>query len=243
MRQPAQRCGAPDTTARLVAPRTADGTVLAAAEVGRGPRGVLLVPELGASALCGWWQYAAYLAAQGFHVLLFDQRCTGDSGCPAGTSGPDALIQDVVAATRTLHVDGAGRIVLVGASRGAAEVIVAGARAAAGDRALSAVSAIAAFSPDMLDDPVAGPPFATADRAAPRLRLPALVAVAPGDRHSPVPDVRRLYDKIPAADKRLFVVSEQPGAHGWSLLSPDAPAAHLPRISAALIAFLRKYAR
>jgi pimeloyl-ACP methyl ester carboxylesterase len=217
--------------------------VLAAAEVGTGPSGVLLVPESGPRGLCGWWQYAVYLAGRGFHVLLFDQRCSGESPCPGGPGGPGPLIQDVVAAAQTLHTDGARHIVLVGAARGGAEVIVAGARAAAGDRSLSAVSAVAAFSPDLLDDPMAGPPLATANQAAARLPLAALIAVAPGDHDAPVPDVQRLYQAIPAADKHLFVVSDQPGVHGWTLLTPDRATARPPRVSTTLVAFLQKYTR
>jgi dienelactone hydrolase len=240
--QPAQRCGAPLTPARLVAPRTSDGVVLAAAEVGTGSRGVLLVPELGNSVLCGWWQYAVYLAGQGFHVLLFDQRCTGHSACPMSTGTDDDLILDIFAALTTLHADGAGRVVLVGASRGAAEVLISGARAGGGDRALAPVTAVAAFSPDLLDDTLAGPPFPTANRAAPQLRLPALLAVAPGDQIAPVPNVQRLYATIPARDKHLYVVNDQPTVHGWSLLDPDPASGRRPAISDTLLAFLAKYA-
>lgn len=239
--QPAQRCRTPDTAARLVAPRTDDGVVPAAAEVGAGRRGVVLVPESGPSGLCGWWEYAAYLAGQGFHVLLFDQRCSGESHCPPGGEAPGSLAQDVAAVSSTLHADGARRIVLVGASRGAAEVVLAGARAASGDPALAPVAGVAALSPDRLDEPMAGAPFPTARRAAPGLRLPTLIAVAPGDHYAPVPDVQRLYKAIPAADKHLVVVSDQPGLHGWTMLTPDPATGRMPPLSATLVAFLQKY--
>jgi dienelactone hydrolase len=119
-------------------------------------------------------------------------------------------------------------------------VLIAGARAATGDRALAPVTAVAAFSPDLLDEPLAAPPLSTANKAAPRMRRPTLLAVAPGDPIAPVPDVQRLYGSLPATDKHLYVLNDQPTVHGWNLLSADPTNGQLPPISATLVTFLRQ---
>ena len=80
--QPSQRCGQPDHPANTFGFRTADNVSLDGVEVGQGAKGVVLVHENGSRALCGWWPYAVSLADGGFHVLLFDMRCSGLSGCP-----------------------------------------------------------------------------------------------------------------------------------------------------------------
>src|SRR5262249_22190996 len=80
-------CRYPDAPRRLATVTAADGVRLGAIRIGSGPRGVVLVPELGNEGKCGWWPYAAYLAARGFNVVAIDHRCKGDSDCPAGPAG------------------------------------------------------------------------------------------------------------------------------------------------------------
>src|SRR4051794_11145943 len=58
-----------------------DGVQLYGAELGTGPRGVILVHGTGGTALCNWGNIAPVLARDGFHVLAIDQRCQGFSGC------------------------------------------------------------------------------------------------------------------------------------------------------------------
>lgn len=189
---------------------TAGGVKLAAIETGAGPRGIVLVPELGPSNGCGWWQYATYLADRGYRVLTFDHACRGDSGCPANRE-PDVMA-DITAAANRLHADGAAKVVLMGASRGAAEVVIAGTRAPAW------VVGVVSLSAALLDDTLGIAPFpATANAAASRLRLPCLFAVGDLDPTSPVPPIRALFAKVPAADKQLLVLSGR-GAHGIQLV-------------------------
>jgi pimeloyl-ACP methyl ester carboxylesterase len=153
--------------ARTFTVRTADGVQLAAAEVGSGRRGVVLVHELGQRGLCGWWDYAAHLSSRGFHVLLFDHRCAGQSGCPAGASMDDALMSDIEAAVGQLRADGAVRVVLVGGSQGASEALIAASVAPHG------VVGVVCLSADELTPPLAGPPYPhTAYAAAPKLGPP-----------------------------------------------------------------------
>src|SRR5215471_6500519 len=59
-------CGLPDAPGRLTTIKATDGVRLSAIQIGAGPRGVVLIPELGMEGKCGWWQYAASLAAHGF---------------------------------------------------------------------------------------------------------------------------------------------------------------------------------
>lgn len=179
------RCGPPDATATAV--RTpSSGAELRGYEVGSGPRGVLLVPERGGLGLCGWWPYAVELAGRGLRVLLFDDRCTGASSCPTRPA-PDGLLDDITAGVDQLRRDGAPRTVLIGASQGAAEVVIAGTRPPAG------VVGVVALSADELTESLAAPPYpATARAAAPELRLPCLFAVAADDPYVSVVDSQEL---------------------------------------------------
>jgi pimeloyl-ACP methyl ester carboxylesterase len=59
---------------------TRDGVRLDGAIAGDGPMGIVFVHEYPAD-LCGWRQFGAYAAKHGMHVMLFDRRCLGSSGC------------------------------------------------------------------------------------------------------------------------------------------------------------------
>jgi pimeloyl-ACP methyl ester carboxylesterase len=187
--------------------------------MGRGERGVLLVPELGARGLCGWWSYAVRLAGRGLRVLLFDHRCTGRSACPA-TTDPNGLVDDISAAASVLRNDGATATVLMGASQGGAEVIIAGTAPPAG------VTGAVVLSADELDQSLAAAPYpTTAAIAAPRLRLPLLFALSQGDPYVSVADAQRLLGSAPKTMTQLVVVPAGRG-HGWDLLDGDAEPAH-----------------
>jgi pimeloyl-ACP methyl ester carboxylesterase len=215
----AGRCGPPDTSATAVSiPST--GATLAGYEVGRGGRGVVLIPERGGLNICGWWPYAAYLAGRGFHVLLFDQRCAGESSCPA-TPHPNDLMDDLTAVTGRLRQDGALRIVLIGASQGGAEAVIFGARPPVG------VAGVVALSADELTDDLAAAPYpASASAAASRLRLPALFVVAADDPYVSVVDSQKLESAVRPGPARLDVVAAGRG-HGWDMLTPSPDGSHL----------------
>jgi hypothetical protein len=89
---PSARSQAEEDCGQTVAPaveiddlalRAANGVTLNAAIVGSGPRGVILLHQTD-DGLCGWLTYAGYLATQGFHIGLFDFRCTFNSSCVDG---------------------------------------------------------------------------------------------------------------------------------------------------------------
>jgi len=231
------RCGAPRLPARTFTLPTPDGERLAAVEAGTGPRGVLLLPEAGPSGLCGWWPYAAYLAGRGFHVLLIDDRCAGDSGC--GVSGADdaaaGLTTDAAAGAGTLRRRGADRIAVVGASRGASVALILGTRPPAG------VAAVVALSADELTDTLAAAPYpATAAAAARKLRLPGLVAVARDDPNVSVADTTALVASAPEPGPRLIVEPATAG-HGWNMLAGAGTAT--TALGRTIVAFLDRELR
>lgn len=228
----AQLCGPPNGPGRMVTFRAADGARLAGIEAGSGRRGVVLVPELGSSVECGWWPFAVRLATRGFHVLLFDHRCTGASACPAGNAGSN-LMSDIRGAVTRLHRDGATKVALIGASQGASEVLIAGTLPP------PRVSGVVALSADELTIPLASAPYPdTAVAAAPRLRLRVLLAVAQSDPEVSVPDTRRLFARTRSASKHLVVLSAQAG-HGWDMVTPPPVGGPFPPFSQTVIAFLR----
>jgi len=227
---PAQRCGPPVRPATVLALRTADRVRLDGAVVGGGPRGVVLVHETGSRALCGWWPYAVRLAGAGFHVLLFDMRCSGLSACPAGSRASDD-IADVVAATGRLRALGAKSVELVGASHGGSVALAAAAR-------IPRIAAVVDLSGDELDVDVGG---ATAARAAAAVRAPLLVAVARDDPYVTIAQERALYRRSPAREKRLLVLPARSG-HGWDMLvGPQGTGSWSP-LAGVLTAFLSEHA-
>ena len=228
----ARLCGPPDAPGRLIMVRAADGMRLAAIETGAGGRGVVLIPEHGAAGKCGWWEFAAYLAAHGYHVLLFDHRCTGQSGCAPGAGGT-GLMSDIRAAVARLRQDGAARVALVGASQGGSEALIAGTEPALD------VTGLVALSADELTVPLASPPDpATALAAGPRLRRPALFAVAASDPYVSVRETRTLVARTGSRSKHLVVVGAGAG-HGWDLVAPSRSGGAPRRLSQTVLAFLR----
>jgi pimeloyl-ACP methyl ester carboxylesterase len=204
------RCGDIATTQIT----TADGVRLSAIDRGSGLRGVVFLPELGVRGMCGWTAYAQGLAADGYHVLLIDHRCTGASTC-AASADRDGLMKDVTAAIDYLTAAGTQSVVLMGASQGATEALIMGATAP------PQVAGIVALSADELTSPLAAPPFPTTGQAAAaHVRLPLLLAVAADDRYVTTAETRALAAAAPATDKQIV---EVPGsAHGWDLLDQAA---------------------
>jgi pimeloyl-ACP methyl ester carboxylesterase len=235
-------CGYPDAAGRLTTIKATDGVRLGAIQVGSGPRGVVLIPELGMEGKCGWWQYAASLAAHGFNVVAIDHRCKGDSDCPSGPAGytgsaasaPAGLMADIYGAVRTLRAAGAVKVALVGGSQGAAEALIAATRPQPG------VTGVAALSADELTLPLATSPYpATAQAAAPALRLPVLMAVASADSYISGQDTQRLYASVGSRSKRLVVLGSEAG-HGWDMVDADGPGLPPPAFAGTLTAFLRE---
>jgi pimeloyl-ACP methyl ester carboxylesterase len=205
--QPSERCGDPATKARtfwLDAPR---GARLQAAMVGGGPDAAVFVHESGSEGLCGFWAYANWLArTHHLRAVLFDQCGYGESACPGGRdeTGP-AWGAATAAAVAWARGHGARHVTLVGASFGGIVVL----HAAASVR--PPVDAVVDLSGELSWNDLDSLP------ATRKLAVPALFAVAPGDRYVTVADMRRVYQASPATPKRLVVLS-QPLGHGWAML-------------------------
>ena len=225
-------CGPPNAPGRLTTIRASDGVRLAAIEAGSGKRGVVLIPELGAAGKCGWWDYAAYLGARGFRVVLFDHRCTGESTCPPSGTAPTGLTSDIQGAVIRLRQQGATAIALLGASQGGAEALITATLPQRG------VTGVAALSADELSTSLAADPYpATALAATARLRLPVLFAVAEGDPYVTVQQTRQLYREAESRRKQLVILGPDQG-HGWDLVTAQ-PDGSRPIFSRTLLAFLR----
>lgn len=103
------------------------GDVLRAAEFpvdATSPTGLVLLHQTNSEALCGWGPFAAAAVEQGLPSVAFDLCGYGDSECS------DALDDDVagqvdLAVTRARESFGVQRVILVGASMGGSNAVVA----------------------------------------------------------------------------------------------------------------------
>jgi pimeloyl-ACP methyl ester carboxylesterase len=206
---PAELCGGPTTPAQSFWLSAPGGAQIYAAVVGTGPVTAVFVHEAGTTGLCGFWPYADWLArTKGVRSVLFSQCGNGASQCPAGNQAEQWPAMTTAAVTWA-RTHGAGQVTLVGASAGGVVAL----QVAASIRPL--VAAVVNLSGERrwqgLDSLA----------AARRLQVPALFAVAPGDRYVSVGTMRRLYQAAPARAKRLVVLTEGAG-HGWELLGGAA---------------------
>jgi pimeloyl-ACP methyl ester carboxylesterase len=218
--EPVARCGYPDG-ARKVVVTTADGVTLAAAEVGSGPRGVVLLHQRTAD-LCGWSGFVPALAKAGLHVLAIDFRCNGMSDCDRDAPG-DTFDQsydyaaDAAAAVAHLRTAGATKVAVVGASMGAVTAVVAGGRF---PDQVDAVVGLSVFSATWSASGGSGSDIRTATDAVPRTRAPILIAVGGLDTGGTITakGARALLSGAPAAARCVVVDRPESLAHGWSLL-------------------------
>lgn len=153
--------------------KTEDGVELYGAELGSGPKGVVLVPGTSSDGLCNWAVVAAALAKDGFHVLAIDSRCQGDSGC--NLDNEFALDVDVVAAVAELRKRGATTVTAVGESRGGAVVLAAAARPDFNGDAVVPVSGV------WFDGIYSGPDPAPLAGLVGRIKVPVLYLSTQGD--------------------------------------------------------------
>lgn len=216
-----KRCGTAPVRSRTLWFYAADGTRLDGAELGTGPRGVILLHEVPAD-LCGWAPYAETLARRHYHVLLVDLRSYGLSGRGAFGAGPGA-IADVRGSVRELRKLGATKIVVVGASYGGVAAVVGG--AALGSR----ISAVASLSGELS----MGYKF-NALAAVRHLRVPLLVMGSRQDRYLNAHDARMLVNASGSEESSLV---EFPGFyHGWDLLYDSPRRRHADDVLAKFLA-------
>lgn len=204
----------------------AEGVTLNAAVAGSGTRGVVLLHQTDAG-LCGWLRYATRLAAEGFHVLAFDYRCTFASSCVEGEQQYDK-IGDVEAAVATLRRRGATDVALVGASLGGSVAI--------GACAEVEVTRCVALSAAVFDLKLGG--GVTANKAIGALRKPLLYAVAPDDPDSSLDEGRTLAGR---ARRGVVTFVELPAGsgHGWDTVNAPADPTQPSKFAGRLEGFLR----
>jgi pimeloyl-ACP methyl ester carboxylesterase len=185
--------------------------------IGTGTVGIVLAHQLDTT-LCDWMPVAKKLADRGYRVLAFDFNDFGVSG---GTVTDIDL--DVAAATAFLRADGAGQVVLIGASMGGTAVIVA-----AADITPPVAGAVNLSGPQSFGNvSVAGV------KAAPRLTVPVLYEAADGDG-SATSSAQSLYDATPANLRTIAIVSGS--EHGVALLLAGGTLQGWPALDAFLAA-------
>ena len=230
LEQPASRCGTATAKATLVRFQAADGTSLNGVLVGKGPAGVVLAHQY-PSDLCGFWPFADYLAKRGLRAFAIDLRCFGRSACPEGEA-KGRVVDDLDAAAAELRRRGVTKVALVGASMGAAAVLIAG------TRVKPPVAAVVSLSGE--PDPtnlVGGVPL-NAEAAVGKLTVPTMFVVATNDSYASVAETRKMYRAVKSKDKRLEVLSGPFDArHGWELLT-DPATGHFGSVATKVAAFL-----
>jgi pimeloyl-ACP methyl ester carboxylesterase len=85
---------------------------------------MVLLHQTGTLGLCGWGKFATEAAAAGLRSLAVDMCGYGGSECAEGEATPPAD-QVEVAATHAREEMGAERVVLVGASMGGSQTVIA----------------------------------------------------------------------------------------------------------------------
>jgi alpha-beta hydrolase superfamily lysophospholipase len=230
LEQPASRCGTVTTEATLVRFTAADGTSLDGVLVGDGRAGVVLAHQY-PSDLCGFWPYADYLAKRGLRAFAIDLRCFGRSACPEGEA-KGRVIDDIDAAVAELRRRGVTEVGLVGASMGAAAVLIAG------TRVQPPVAAVVSLSGEPDPTNLVGAIPLNAGAVVGKLTVPTMFVVATNDRYASVAETREMYRAVRSKDKRLEVLSGPFDArHGWELL-PDPDTGRFGSVAAKVAAFL-----
>ena len=229
-KSPEERCGSPHYPARVIRFEASDGTPLYGALVGHGHAGLVLTHQYPGS-VCDWWAFSAHAAKRGFEALIFDFRCFGESACPSARRG--FLVSDISGAVARLRADGVRKVFLAGASLGATTSLIAATKVTppvAGVVGLSAETNLRNLAG-------VGPPL-NALKAAPRLKVPVLLAASRGDIGSQPSDARLLLERSPSDDKRLLV--EPPSyAHGTAML--QHPGLDWSPVADAIIRFSRSH--
>lgn len=125
----AERCGPTMPAGAEPRPLTLEGrgaVRLSAAAFGpeRADTALVLLHQTGPLGLCGWGRFASRAAEAGLAAVAIDMCGYGDSACPPGLeSDPRRQVQ--LAVTHLRDEVGARRVVLVGASMGGSNTVIA----------------------------------------------------------------------------------------------------------------------
>lgn len=184
-----------------------DGSQVEAERIGSGSTVAVFLHESGRRGMCGFADYARWLAAtHRVQAVLIDFCGYGQTDCPGPDMDRTSPAELAAAAVRWARTHGARRVALVGASAGGGDALAAAATIQ------PRVDAVVDLSGDDGDG-------VHLESTAARVHAPVYYAVADGDPLCPVTQVRRLRQLTPAKTA-LTVVTTAPGTHGWDLL-PD----------------------
>jgi len=182
---------------------TADGGLIFADLYGKGDRGVVLAHG-GRFNKESWKKQARALEAEGFRVLAIDFRGYGQSRGPGQSDIFTApLYQDVLAAVRYLHKNGARTVSAVGGSLGGGAAADATMHAAPGEIHRLVLLGAAANGP------------------AEKIKGPVLFIIARDDASGAgprLPGIRAQYEKVPGP-KELILLDGS--AHAQFLFETD----------------------
>jgi pimeloyl-ACP methyl ester carboxylesterase len=199
-----EACGSSDLAARSLWVRTADGVRLYVVDAGTGKTTVVL-GHGGRADLCQTLTFASRLVSSGYRVVALDFRGWGRSQRPERNWL--ALGRDYAAAVAHARRTGAERVFLIGSSMGGAAI--------AQNTASIRVDGRISLSGMRLWNG-----FGINDRRGPaRIRAPFLYVGTRGDRRAPVGEVRTIFRRIGARDKRIAFYRGV--AHGWEVV--DSP--------------------
>jgi pimeloyl-ACP methyl ester carboxylesterase len=204
--------------------RSRDGLRLDGAVVGAGSTAVVLAHQY-PSDLCPWLDYAGLLARSGFRAFLFDFRGFGKSEEAQTPAAAWRLQDDVAGAVSEARAQGARHVFLVGASMGASAVVVAA------PTIRPPVDGVVSLSAEWDLDTLLGSHGLNTPPAAPRLRVPWVLATGSNDRLPSVSQTKALAARAGGAAHVIVVPN---GGHGWSLLQAS------PRLVRTLAAFYRR---
>ena len=189
--------------------RAADGLKLHGHRFGRGKTAVVFAHESGGS-VCQWTPYARELARRGYLTIAFDFRGYGRSQTPKRGAW-SRLPADVIAAAKLSRSLGAKKVVVVGASMGGTNVLVAAANARTVIDGVISVSGSTSHG------------RSNALAAVRRLQVPVLYLVGERDEGF-VEHARLLFEATSSADKRLEILDS--AQHGV-FLAAEPPARSL----------------
>ncbi|GAA0950333.1 alpha/beta hydrolase [Virgisporangium aurantiacum] len=217
---PAGPCGDAALAGRQVAFAGSGGARLVGYVLGTGNAAIVLVPQRRMDS-CSFTTYAKILAGRGYRVLAFDFAGEGGS-----TSAGDATNSgDVVAAIAYLRQAGAGRIALIGTSRGGTAALIAASVVKPPVAGVISVSSSRVFQSE------------DAEAAVKTLAAPVLYIAAQDDRGA-ADAVRQLHDATPGNVRNLLVVSGS--RHGIAFFSGTDEAS--VEVNSAIDTFLTRYA-
>ncbi len=176
---------------------------------GHGARGVVLSNQSDQD-LCQWKAFAPWLAKAGYQVVSWDY----------GADTPENELAVVAAA---LRARGAGRLVLIGASKGAKATLVAAAR-------IPGVAGVISLSGEARE----ADGTVVADHVA-KLTAPVLFITAKQDPYGAASAGRQFVSVSPSQHKRLVTVDGED--HGVDLLTGS----HGQEVTALITRFLAKH--